>query len=262
VTAGFDQASVGHRQADTDQEISRRSEPVPQRSRIVRRNDAADCRAVEGTVDRKPLTVSRELLIELLQRDARVRRDGEIAMAMHDLRVQANGRDDAIDRDRRAPPAELRTTAAQNSDEPIARRGRERFGDVGCALRLDDLTRHNTIDGIARAALTNHGSGHRETFGEARFFDGMFPVTDQALRRRAAASGALCLDYTVGVDRSRRASAASHRDRRPKTSSACSLSCRADAVLTGDRSAGLDAVAQNLAGHFLGERRLAGMRSS
>src|SRR4030095_11526665 len=65
VAARLDQASVGGRELNPDQQIAARAVTVPQRPALVGGNGAADRRLLERRLERQPLTVPRQLAIHI-----------------------------------------------------------------------------------------------------------------------------------------------------------------------------------------------------
>ena len=182
----------------------------------------------------------------------------QVAVAMDQQRVELRCADDQIDRRRRPAPSELRSAAAEHGDLSIARRGLKRRRRARCASAGSTICR-GTTPSTASAALpcriaassiirsdrpgrplrpgaddTGPGtSPHRRGVGS----------TLPGLQRRCGSMRVAHLLHHVEVVVGEHA-----RHVVPLV--------RADAVLTGDRAAGLDAVGEDLAGDFLGQRRL------
>ena len=201
---------------------------------------------------------ARQRGVEVAQRHAGADRRGQVAVAVDEQVAEQTRRGQhQIDARRPAGPSPAcvpppRITVVDRRPAAVGERGGAgRGASSGSATR----PRHHAVDGVAgraRSAIVRRRSS--EALGEPGAARRDAGDTGRAPRRTAAASAAPCRDCRGAADRS--------------ASRSCCIASRscvgeharhvvalvgADAVLAGDRAAGLDAVGQDLAGDFLGQ---------
>ena len=245
--AGLGDTSVGQRDLDADDEIARRAVAVAPRAAVVGRDDAADRRAVgERRIERQPLAVrARSDVVDVVERRAGRERvatrspatcsSGAVQAAASRARRRFGGR---------AAPRLLRARSAdRRRREPLA------------------VCRDFSVAGDARQR--RHGSRqlvrHLRTAPPGRpASSGMLAIRARHLAAQPRRRKHLArIADAVRIERAAHA-AASRRDRPAvNISRHVRLLVGADAVLAGDRAAGLDAVRQDLRRDLLGVLRLA-----
>ena len=113
---------------------------MPQRTAVVRRQDAADRRASgEWRIERQTLAVRRERVVDAGQRRARFRGGDQIAVLMRDEAVHTPRAEHDVDSFRHASPFDLGAGAANEHRLAAIGSAPQRRRELRSSVRLDDL---------------------------------------------------------------------------------------------------------------------------